>query len=546
MKLTPEQMHIYFEVRLERTLPAGRNISTRCPLHEDKAPSLSLDASRGIWKCHAGCGSGGVLEFEKKYSRCDAETGWTNIAEVCGLPNQALFRGAPEAVYSFHDEDGRELFQKIRTPGKRFAQRTKGADGRWVYSLEGVRKVLYKLFEVVTANLVFICEGEKDCGNVQAAVSDILTRKYPRTRFAVTTNFDGAGKWRVEYSPYLTGKQTVIFQDNDAPGRAHAQSVASSISPYAHSVKVVDLPGLPPKGDVSDWLQTHTAEQLLAEVEKTPHWKPSGPELIIPAPRFLSTSSPDIEWTVDRIIQRGANGFFCSFPKVGKSWVVADLAIALALGLTWIGFDIPRPVRTALITREDNPALTKWRMDRLLRGRGRDRYELEGRLFVNSREQSMSFKLDKPESFGPLIASLKQTKPEFAILDVFNIMHGAEENDNTAMAVVMEQLSFIQRECGCDVGVVHHFNKNTDGTLTQRLRGAGAIAGWAEWVVGIEKIPSEPHTRRMEFELKAGDQIAPIFYEINSNDSDTASMIARVEARQEKSKPASRAEAFVQ
>ncbi len=545
MKLTPESTQKYFESRLGRALPAGKNIAVRCPFHQDKSPSLSIDATKGVWHCHAGCGSGGVVEFEKKFSGCDEQIAWANIADVCGLPNQVLFRGQPEAIYSYTDEENCELFQKVRNPGKRFSTRAKDATGKWVYSLEGIRKVLYKLFQVVTANLVFICEGEKDADNVNAAITEVMAEKYPRTRFASTTNFDGACKWRPEYSLQMTGKQVVIFQDNDEQGRAHAQAVAASVSLYARSVIVVDLPGLPPKGDVSDFLASHTAAELLAEVEKAPKWKPKVSEIIIPAPRFLATASPDIEWTVDKIIQRGANGFFGAFPKVGKSWAAVDLAIALALGLPWFGFDVPRSVRTALITREDTPNLTRWRMERLLCGRGRERCELEGKLFVNSREQSPSFKLDRPELFGPMVESLRQFKPEFVLLDVLNIMHTCEENDNTAMGLVMEQLNILKHEVGCDIGVCHHFNKNGEGSLTQRLRGAGAIAGWAEWVVGIEKVPNDTHTRRMEFELKAGDH-PPLFYEIKSNDADTASVIERVEVPEGKTKSNSRAEALLQ
>jgi hypothetical protein len=114
MKLTAEQMHKYFEARLGRTLPFGRNIAVRCPFHEDKSPSLSLDASRGVWVCHAGCGQGGVLEFEKKFSNCDDQVAFANVNEVCGLPNTALFRGKPEVVYSYTDEDGNVLFEAVK------------------------------------------------------------------------------------------------------------------------------------------------------------------------------------------------------------------------------------------------------------------------------------------------------------------------------------------------------------------------------------------------------------------------------------------------
>ncbi|MCX7428817.1 MAG: hypothetical protein NTW96_24725, partial [Planctomycetia bacterium] len=63
--------------------------------------------------------------------------------------------------------------------------------------------------------------------------------------------------------------------DNDDAGRKHGQQVARSLQGLATSVKVVALPGLPPKGDVSDWLDDgHTVDELLAIVEAAPEWEP--------------------------------------------------------------------------------------------------------------------------------------------------------------------------------------------------------------------------------------------------------------------------------
>jgi putative DNA primase/helicase len=527
-QLTDEQKRCYFESRLGRGLPAGKNVSVSCPFHQDKTPSLSVDAVRGIWKCHAGCGQGGLIEFEMRFSTCEHDAAIANIAGVCGLQQQRIFNAAPEAVYPYCDEDGNVLFEKLRYPGKRFSQRMKDSTGRWIYNLADARKVLYNLPDVITANLVFVTEGEKDADNLKTAVQGVTANQYPRTRLAVTTNFDGAGKWRPEYSLYFAGKRVVVLPDNDGLGKAHALAVASSVFPYAHSVKVVELPGLPPKGDVSDYLGAKTGEQLLAHIVNCPLWRPEASKLVIPAPQFLATSSPDVDWMVNGLIQRGSDGFICAFPKVGKSWLAVDLAIALALGEPWVGFEIPRPVKTALVTREDNPALTKWRMDHLLNGRGRDRHSLEGKLYVNSREQSADFRLDKPDLLTPMLSTLKEIGPEFVVLDVFNIMHAADENDNTEMREVLEQLNMIRREVGCSFGVVHHFNKTAEGTLSQRMRGSSAISGWAEWLIGIEAVRGEKNIRRLEFELKAASP-EPVCYTVATDDGASASVIGRTD-----------------
>jgi putative DNA primase/helicase len=545
MTLTSEQHRIYFEARLngQQIAATDRDVSVRCPLHDDHQASMSLHVDRGVFNCHAGCGAGGVLEFEKRFSNCDAATAWANIASICGLKNQNLFRQQPEAVYQYTDEDGALLFEKLRFPGKKFTQRTKGANGAWTYKLDGVRKVLYRLPELVRASDAMICEGEKDADRVRALKLSGHPSA-PSSRVAATTNFDGAGKWRPEYSPYFTGKHVVIFPDNDAPGKNHAKQVAASISLYALDVRIVELPGLGGHGDVSDYLDLHNAEDLLNEIRKAPRWKPEKGNLLVDAPEFLSTVSPEIDWLVDGLIQRGANGFICAPPKVGKSWLAVDLALSLALGLPWTGFDVRRPTKVALITREDNPALTRWRMDRLLTGKNRTTAGLEGRLYVNSREQSPAFRLDNVELFVPMIAELRAVQPEFAILDVFNILHGADENDNTEMRRILEELNRLQREVGCSIGVVHHFNKTAEGSLTQRLRGAGAIAGWAEWLIGIEA--ADEHVRKLLFELKAAQPPEPLYYRVSGEDFDNWKRIERTDWVPDKTAKRSRAADFIQ
>jgi hypothetical protein len=67
----------------------------------------------------------------------------------------------------------------------------------------------------------------------------------------------------------------VILADNDEPGRRHAADVAQGLRGRAASVRVVHLPGLPPTGDVSDWLAAggtrEQLERLAAAAEPQPH-----------------------------------------------------------------------------------------------------------------------------------------------------------------------------------------------------------------------------------------------------------------------------------
>lgn len=74
----------------------------------------------------------------------------------------------------------------------------------------------------------------------------------------------GAGKWLAVYSPHFAGKHAIILVDNDDAGRAHALDVAKELLPLAASVRILELPGLPSKGDVTDWkVAGGSREQLL-------------------------------------------------------------------------------------------------------------------------------------------------------------------------------------------------------------------------------------------------------------------------------------------
>ena len=102
-----------------------------------------------------------------------------------------------------------------------------------MWNLEGVRRVLYRLPEVLAAEEVMLVEGEKDADRLRAL------------GFVATTNPQGAGKWRPEYAETLAGKRVVILPDNDEAGRKHAGRWPAACGGKAASVKVLELPGLP-------------------------------------------------------------------------------------------------------------------------------------------------------------------------------------------------------------------------------------------------------------------------------------------------------------
>ncbi len=169
------------------------------------------------------------------------------------------------ATYDYQDEHGKLLHQVCRMEPKTFRQRKPNGNGGWSWSVNGVRQVPYRLPEVLAnpSKTVFTTEGEK--------VADRLTK----LGLVATCNSGGAGKWRSEFAAHFENRDVVVIPDNDAPGRKHANQVAASLFSTAKSVRVLELPNLEEKGDVSDWFgQGGTVEQLRTLYKSTDTWTP--------------------------------------------------------------------------------------------------------------------------------------------------------------------------------------------------------------------------------------------------------------------------------
>jgi putative DNA primase/helicase len=285
--------------------------AARCPAHEDRKPSLSIDERDGkiLLHCHAGCSV-------------------ESICSAAGIELRELFtdNGSASRVvaeYDYTDEMGKLLYQVVRREPKDFRQRQTDGNGGWRWNTNGVRRVLYRLPEVVTAKVVLIVEGERD---VETARELGLT---------ATCNSGGAGKWREEYSECLHGKQVAIVADADEPGRKHAQQVAASLQVKAASAKVLELPGAK---DLSEWREKGgTRDALLELIRDAPQWKATpqterGGFRLTRLGDLLIEPEEKLAWLLADKLPAGGISVLCAKPKVGKSTLARCLSLAVANG----------------------------------------------------------------------------------------------------------------------------------------------------------------------------------------------------------------------
>jgi hypothetical protein len=387
MELTYNEIRTYWQARHPgQRIPAREKVAVRCAMHDEKNASctLFLDGNGGF-HCNACGAKGNLFQFEARFSNCTLAQAERNVADITGAtPSPSLGDlGPPVAFYDYRDENGTLLFQKRRyepeLKSKTFLV-YRATDKGLVSKIDPetgakTRRVLYNLPDLVKANVVFLCEGEKDCINLGNA-NLFLDAGFS---IACTCTFDGAWqkkhspKWLESYNSHFTGKQVFIFADNDEPGREYAETAAAGIAPFAYRVRVVYFPELPEHGDVTDYLALHAVAELEEKIKSAPVWKGQASDRenwLVDAVEWSSTASPKVDYRVDGVIQSDANGIIAAEPKTGKSLCALDICISLACGVPWLGRKVPRRVRTAYISREDSPLLTKARIKGFLLGKG--------------------------------------------------------------------------------------------------------------------------------------------------------------------------------
>lgn len=252
-------------------------VQAKCPCHNDKNASLTIShkGDKTFLYCHAGCETNDILEsiglkmsdlFDKPLEVEDK--------------HKSAFEKDIEAIYKFYDENGDLAYEKIRKKGKKFLHR-RYIDGETVWGMEegiytetfpgskswsikerpGAKKAYYPGQEQLLYNLpnvikgikeeqtIFITEGEKDSDS-------LITRGLIATTTSIgATKGDLGKKWPSRFNSFFKGANVVLLPDNDEPGKRFMEHIAIELKNIANNIKIVELPDLSKKEDITDWLE---------------------------------------------------------------------------------------------------------------------------------------------------------------------------------------------------------------------------------------------------------------------------------------------------
>lgn len=209
-------------------------------------------------------------------------------------------------------------------------------------------------------------------------------------------------------------------------------------------------------------------------------------ELLIPQPRaladLLKQQFDPLSFLVDGILARGHLAMLGGRPKSGKSWLALQLAQAVDTGAPFLGRTTQQG-RVLYVALEDGERRVHQRCN-LLRWQPQD----AAVLFNIAR-------FDGDGGPGPGVAQIAQlaTTYQLVIIDtlIATLSGRANENDNTTMGAIVNELARIAHDADSAILLIHHTSKGAAENVFDLLRGASALRGGYDVGMMLERKQNE-------------------------------------------------------
>lgn len=493
----------------------------------DEVPSAMVNVRTGVYHDSGGSGESlsfwdFALEYGPAFGRHIDVLRYYGARAGVEVPTPRYRSGGriPESTYLYRDERGEVLFGVFRSRhpnGKKsFSQHPPDGRGGWRHGpgcMDGVRLVPYRLPELLAADpaeVAWVVEGEKDADRLASL------------GFVASCNPMGAGKWRPEYSAHFRGRPVVVVADNDPAGLKHAVAVCAAMHGVAASVKLLELPGLPPKGDASDWLDAGgTAEELGTLAYAAPEWGPEAeatgpagdgaedgslpPDDEVITVRLSDVVESRVDWLIPGRIPFGKLTLLAGMQKLGKSFVTIDLAARVSTGGEVPGSPgecVPCGSVILLSAEDDLDDTVKPR----LRLAGADTGKIHALTTIKLGEGHYGpFNL----SYIPHLerAVVRQGDTRLVIIDPVTQYVGSRIDDNkvTQLRALLGPLREMASRLKVAVVIVTHVNKGASASALNRVLGSGGYTALARanWMVF-----KDPDDRKRRLLLNAGNNLA--------------------------------------
>jgi AAA domain/Toprim-like len=390
------------------------------------------------------------------------------------------------ASYIYKNANGKPYLRVQRTAAKKFWQQHLNGDGTgWQKGAPKGPRIPYRLPELLAADSavpVYIVEGEKDADRLASL------------GFVVTTSSGGSnGKWTPELSEPFAGRTVYIVPDNDEPGEKYAQRVAQHLHGIAAKVAIVEMPGLGPRAidhgtDVSDWFDLgNQPENLNYIAERAPEWTPRTPKdgwraYVFTAAALKEKTFEPIRYLIPLLIPEGLT-LLAGRPKIGKSWAVLDIALAVAGGRYALGDYKLEQGDVLYAALEDNDRRLRSRIERIL----------------TQNEQQWPSRLTLATKWRRLDAGGVDDAKEWAAsvkcprLIIFDTLAGIKPERNNKDSLydgdyrALRELQAWAGEAGICIIVLHHTRKMESDDPIDSVSGTLGLTGCVDTVIVLAR-----------------------------------------------------------
>lgn len=185
-------------------------------------------------------------------------------------------------------------------------------------------------------------------------------------------------------------------------------------------------------------------------------------------------------------------------PKVGKSLLVANLALSLAAGADRIGFPIPAP-RRVLICQFELPIqqfVSRLAIMRRALGAAADQ-----NLLVDTR--AMGHLLSAAQGLSHFVCAARAAAAEIIVLDPLYSTHDQDENDTRAMAALCQSLLRLRDAARAALVVVHHVRKSIGRyEIGSAFRGSSALHAVGDSYLLLTRPSPQVPTIELRFQFR--------------------------------------------
>ena len=494
--------------KLKKVRQTGEGYIACCPAHKDGRPSLSISEKDGkiLLNCFAGCSAENILQSigctwedifsEKKENfKEDFQNKKVNYPKEGSLKDLQVMA---DYVYIYTDEHNNPKHANVRFPGKNFRQYRYDEDTqKWFIGLKKCRTYLYHLPEILKNikedKKIYLVEGEKDADNLR------------KLGFTATTS-GGCKSWKKHYNQiFRKGNQVVIVPDNDQEGKKYAKAIAEQLKSQGVIVKILCLPDLQEKQDISDWISAGgTKEQLIELVKKTCIYgeeekQSKIKELKDLAQDFYSIrdmkSSLEENPVVPGVFYRNNLSVLFGDPGIGKTWLLLDFICSLADGGKVFGKYETTPKKVLMLQGDMSAEGLKYRFDRLIPPQRHENFKVY--TSIDLIEANKEYTLNSLAGQETIAHILEGQRPDMLVIDSLGSWIDGDESEQRAIRPVINFLKEMASRYNMHVLFVHHPRKRSSTERKSRrldqadLIGSSLISRYASCVFAANGVFSE-------------------------------------------------------